>query len=171
MVYSSFCNKSGRALPVFHTLASAVRAKHTDIDFFAADAYTNIFNQLWIKFRGQPRLYLIRKGENSPVEFSGTHIDLNSAVRFLAETLGSHVADVQFPPEEPYTFSEEVPEKNDGPVIKVVGKNFEKIVKDAERVRKTHSTPLVDCIASLGSILLTVFALHLTKSSISCYPL
>jgi protein disulfide-isomerase A3 len=90
----------------------------------AKDDFQHELNEYGYDYVGDKPLILARDEKNQKFIMKD---------EFSVENLQSFVHDLEEGALEPYVKSEPIPEKNDGPVVVAVGKNFEEVVTKSEK--------------------------------------
>lgn len=133
IVHSSFCNVSARLLPRLLVMARAYKAAGADLVFASAETFSAQYPVGWLNARGGPRMFFLRSGAKTPEQLEG-RLTVAAATSFINSRLANEHHRIVAPGEQEETVSDPVPEKNDGPVKKVVADNFDDLVLNSNKV-------------------------------------
>ncbi|CDJ64802.1 thioredoxin, putative [Eimeria necatrix] len=132
IAHSAFCNKSARVLPGILAMARQYKAAGADLLFASAETFSLQYPIKWLHAGNGPKLFFLKAGSATPEQLNG-RLTVSAAVSFINSKLSNAQHRITAPPEPEEAVSDPIPEKWDGPVKRIVAKNFDERVLNSDK--------------------------------------
>lgn len=114
-------------------MARQYKAAGADLLFASAETFSLQYPIKWLHAGSGPKLFFLKAGSATPEQLEG-QLTVSAAVSFINSKLSSAQHRITAPPEPEETVSDPIPEKWDGPVKRIVAKNFDERVLNSDKV-------------------------------------